>query len=308
MIKEQGEFSLCSFNSASFEQSDFLIIPYYFISYYNLKGVYKRVIICRINILEGSLIGLNVRRLSWTEKKNTSDRTEDTFNYTLRNIKGGNKDLRNDFISSYTPFILKVTSKTIRKFVDVSNSDEYSIALAAFNESIDSYDFNKNYNFFLFSEQVIKRRLIDFSRKNNKQRELPFSYFDDEYNNNEEPYLNSSYFDMEDIEARESIKDFVDKLAEFGITLMDLTQDIPKHRDSRKLCIRVARVLAENDALFEKLKKNKSIPRNELRKLTGVHNKTVGNNRKYIIALCLIIRGELQISQKYLQYTEEGGR
>nr|WP_010248063.1 RNA polymerase sigma-I factor [Acetivibrio cellulolyticus] len=251
---------------------------------------------------------MNVRNIFMPAKKNIKDRTDDTFILTLQNIKGGNRVLRNEFISSYIPFILKVTSKTMGKFIDVQNSDEYSIAMSAFNESIDSYNFSKNYNFFLFSEQVIKRRLIDFSRKNSRQREFPFSYFEENYDFNEEPYLNSSNFSMEDIESRESITDFVNKLREFDITLMDLTQNIPKHKDSRRLCIRIAKILVEDERLFEKLKKNKNIPRNELRKQIGVHNKTIGNNRKYIIALCLIMRGDLQLSQKYLQYTDEGGR
>ncbi len=262
---------------------------------------------CRISILEGSLIWLNVRNIFRPAMKNTEDRTGDTFNNTLESIKGGDKVLRNEFISSYIPFILKVTSKAVGRFIDVKNSDEYSVALSAFNESIDSYDFEKNYNFFLFSEQVIKRRLIDYSRKSSRQKEYPFSYFEEDYDFNEEPYLNSSYFQMEEIESRESIRDFSNKLREYNITLMDLTRSIPKHKDSRRLCIKIARALAEDDKLYEKLKKNKSIPRNDLKKLIGVHNKTIGNNRKYIIAICLIIRGDLQLSQKYLQYTNEGG-
>ena len=251
---------------------------------------------------------LNVRNLFRPAEKNAKDRTGDTFNDTLRKIKGGDNDLRNEFISSYIPFILKVTSKTVGKYIDIKNSDEYSIALSAFNESIDSYNFCKNYNFFLFSEQVIKRRLIDYTRKSSRQREYPFSYFEEDYDFNEEPYLNSSYFNIEDIESRESIIDFTEKLKEYDITLMDLTKSIPKHKDSRRMCIKIARILAENDELYSKLKKNKSIPRNELKKWIKVHNKTIGNNRKYIIAICLIIRGDLQLSQKYLQYTEEGGR
>lgn len=251
---------------------------------------------------------LNVRNVFRPAEKNSKDRTEDAFNDTLKKIKGGDKGLRNEFISNYIPFILKITSKTVGKFIDVKNSDEYSVALSAFNESIDSYDFCKNYNFFLFSEQVIKRRLIDYSRKSSRHREYPFSYFEEDYDFNEEPYLNSTYFSIDDIEAKEAIIDFSNKLKEYDITLMDLTKSIPKHRDSRKMCIKIARILAENDDLYNKLKKNKSIPRNDLKKQIKVHNKTIGNNRKYIIAICLILRGDLQISQKYLHYTEEGGR
>lgn len=271
--------------------------------------MHENIFGCRINIHEGSLILLNVRNIfSRPAKKSIKDRTEDTFNDTLKNIKGGNEILRNEFISSYIPFILKVTSKTVGKYIDIKNSDEYSVALSAFNESIDSYSFEKNYNFFLFSEQVIKRRLIDYARKVSRQKEYPFSYFEEDYNFEEEPYLNSTYFQMDEIESRESIRDFSNRLREYDISLLELTRSIPKHRDSKKLCIRIARALAEDDKLYEKFVRNKSIPRSELKKRIGVHNKTIGNNRKYIIAICLIIRGDLELSQKYLQYTEEGGR
>jgi len=52
--------------------------------------------------------------------------------------------------------------------------------LSAFNEAIDKFDIEKGYNFFLFSEQVIRRRLIDYSRSNKDDKEYPFSFFDDD--------------------------------------------------------------------------------------------------------------------------------
>jgi len=44
----------------------------------------------------------------------------------------------------------------------LTQSDEYSIALIAFNEAIESYDLDKKTKFVSFSKQVIKRRLIDY--------------------------------------------------------------------------------------------------------------------------------------------------
>jgi len=71
---------------------------------------------------------------------------------------------------------LKVTSNATGKYIDTRNSDEFSIALSAFNEAIDKFDIEKGYNFFLFSEQVIRRRLIDYSRSNKDDKEYPFSF------------------------------------------------------------------------------------------------------------------------------------
>lgn len=68
-------------------------------------------------------------------------------------------------------------------------------------------------------------------------------------------------------------------------------------------------MLAEDEQMYNALMKNKNIPRNELKKKAKVHGRTIGNNRKYIIALCLIFRSNLNLSKRYLEYyTMDGGK
>lgn len=253
---------------------------------------------------------MEVRKINThNREKKLDDIVYDDFISTLRQIKEGNHQLREEFISEYKPFILKVTSNATGKYIDTRNSDEFSIALSAFNEAIDKFDIEKGYNFFLFSEQVIRRRLIDYSRSNKNDKEYPFSFFDDEYFYNNEKLLSKSYIGFEDIEAREDIEELKKKLQEFGITFLDLVLNVPKHRDSRQLCIRLAKMLAEDEQMYNALMKNKNIPRNELKKKAKVHGRTIGNNRKYIIALCLIFRSNLNLSKRYLEYyTMDGGK
>ncbi|HOM03045.1 MAG TPA: RNA polymerase sigma-I factor [Acetivibrio sp.] len=252
---------------------------------------------------------MEVRKINTGIKAKKLDETVyDGFISTLKQIKEGNQQLREEFISEYRPFILKVTSNAVGKYIDTRNSDEFSIAMSAFNEAIDKFDIGKGYNFFLFSEQVIKRRLIDYSRSNRDNKEYPFSFFDDEYFYNDEKLLSSSYIGFEDIEAREDIEELKNKLKEFGISFFDLVLNVPKHKDSRQLCIRIAKMLAEDEQMYKALMKNKSIPRNELKKKAKVHGRTIGNNRKYIIALCLIFKSNLNLSKRYLEYTMDGGK
>lgn len=94
-------------------------------------------------------------------------------------------------------------------------------------------------------------------------------------------------------------------MSEFGITFVDLVLNVPKHKDSRRLCIKIAKMLAEDEQLYRTLLRNKNIPRNELKKRAKVHGRTIGNNRKYIIALCLILKSNLSLSKRYLEYTME---
>ncbi len=241
--------------------------------------------------------------LDFSRSKPGGKTSNDEFVYTLKLIKEGDELLREEFLSRYTPFMLKIASNAVGKYIDIKNSDEYSIALSAFNEAIDCYDMTKNYNFLLFSEHVIKRRLIDYMRKNKRNKELPFSYFDDE-SELLERYLNPVQDrSFEDVEAREGIVEYKETLEEFGINFVELILNVPKHKDSRELCLRIATILTDDDELFRLLCKYKNIPRNELKRRAGVHGRTIGRHRKYIIAVCLILKSDLEISKSYLLRT-----
>lgn len=232
---------------------------------------------------------------------------------TLKKIKSGNKLLEEELINEYKPFIIKVVSKTTGKYFDMENSEEFSIGLIAFNEAIECYNERKNPNFLSFAEMVIKRRVIDYIRSNCKNNKVyPFTYFDSDVNENrnsfEEKYLKvDASFQLDNIETKEEIALFTKKLSEFGIRLEDLVKSAPKHMDSKRLAIKIARVLAENKELFDKLVKKKNIPMVDLMKQVNVNPKTIERNRKFIIAVCLILNGNLDVLQGYVKNVEKGG-
>lgn len=238
--------------------------------------------------------------------KNSTDPVKDI----IVKIKGGDGLLKEKFISDYRPFILKSVSRASGEYIEIENDEEYSVGLSAFNEAIESYDAGKNCSFLNFAAQVIKRRVIDYKRSNYKnQKVYPFTYFEDEeYENFEERYLNddfSSQFDK--IEIREEIILFNQKLDEFGITLEDLVLCAPRHRDSKQHSIRIARLLAENRELYEKMDRKKNIPMVDLMKLVDVNQRTIERNRKFIIAVCLILNSGLDVLKGYVKNAEKGG-
>lgn len=241
------------------------------------------------------------------KKSKESDRKKESIYDILERIKNGDSSLRNKLIIDYTPFILKVTVEMTGRYIDIKNDDEYSIALAAFDEAISSYDLGKNYNFILFSEQVIKRRLINYFRKVNSQKNTyPFSYFDESENFEEKFMTSDSHMRFEDIEKREEIEDIRRRLGEFDIKISDLITASPRHKDSMRLCIKIAKIIAEDDNLYNFLINKKSIPRNEILKRINIHRRTIENNRKYIIAACLILKSDYSISKSFLISAEEG--
>ena len=71
-----------------------------------------------------------------------------------------------NFALTSQPFIKKCASSTCKHYVSESE-DEWSIALIAFSEAVQSYDESKG-NFYSFASLVIKRRLMDYFDKQSK--------------------------------------------------------------------------------------------------------------------------------------------
>jgi RNA polymerase sigma factor len=245
---------------------------------------------------------------------NKSQRNSEPLGDTIKKIKNGDDQLREKLINDYKPYIIKVVSKTTGMYVDLENSEEFSIGLIAFNEAIDCFDANKYSGFLSFAQTVIKRRLIDYIRKNEKNRKVfPLTYFYNDENevdsSFEDKYLivdSSSQFS--NVETKEEIALFLKKLNYFGIELNDLVKSAPKHMDSKRLSIRIARVLVENKELSEKLERKRNIPMIDLMKLVAVNHKTIERNRKFIIAVYLVLMSNLEVMQGYVENIEKGGK
>ena len=235
---------------------------------------------------------------------------KESFVDIIRQIKEGDKLLKERFIADYRPFILKSISYILGKYIEVENSEEFSIGLAAFNEAIDSYDEEKNCTFKIFSQQVIKRRLIDYKRSNYKNgMTFPFSYFENKESNDfEEQYLKNEYPDHSyKFEIKEEFRTFTESLKKYGITIESLISVMPKHKDARQKCVEIARILAENKELYTKLSAKKTIPFTDLMRCIDVSKRTVERNRKYIIALVIVIKSDMDVLKSYIKNMEQGG-
>lgn len=230
---------------------------------------------------------------------------------TVAEIKNGNVQLRNKFIKDYIPFILKVISSSVPGKENLKNSDEYSIGLIAFNEAIEKFDMEKSgrtFNFFSFAEQIIKRRIIDYIRvMARSSNEIPFSYFSEGEGQFEEKYLKDhSVSKFERLELFQEIKHYGKSLESFGLRISELHKFTPKHRDSREMCISIARKIAENKSIYERLIKKKYFPMKELSQIVDVNPRTIERNREFIISVMLIYVNGYEHLQSYLGNTIYG--
>lgn len=223
-------------------------------------------------------------------------------------IRQGDELLREQFISDYKPYIAKTTSRFSKRYIDPTRDDEYSVALLAFNEAVNQYDARAGKSFIGFAETVIRRRLIDYVRKEQRHKAtVPYSMFasdDDEnaaYNAIEAEQAIHDYENKRvQEERRQEIMQLNDDLMEYGITFGELVDLSPKHSDSRQMLIGIARTLAGEYELMNAMRSTQKMPIKELMERCGVSRKTIERNRKYIIAIALIMSGLYPYMHDYL--------
>jgi len=229
----------------------------------------------------------------------------------VERIQGGDLLLRNEFITAYQPFIVKAASRFCKRYIDPSRDDEFSVALNAFNEAIDGFSASAGRSFLGFAETVIRRRLIDHVRKEQRfSQQVPYSAFDhedeeDNIVNPVETHQAMEQFKKDQLadERRTEILELNEQLREFGISFVDLVEASPKHADSRETLFSISRILSKDEVLMHMVRTKKMLPIKELMERVHVSRKTLERNRKYIIAVALIHGGAFPHLQQYVHRT-----
>ncbi|WP_322444808.1 RNA polymerase sigma factor SigI [Robertmurraya mangrovi] len=222
-------------------------------------------------------------------------------------IQQGDERLHNELIDSYKPFIAKTVSSVCKRYIHETD-DEFSIGLIAFNEAIQKYSSDKGSSLISFAEVLVKRRVIDYIRKQSKHQNLSFDM------TNEDPEEESSQSSIEaelsideyqkkteEERRREEIIQFTMVLRQFDLTFKELVEQSPKHADARKNAMEIANTIVNNQELKEILLDKKRLPIKQLESVVNVSRKTIERNRKYIIAMSLILIGDYVYLKDYIR-------
>ena len=235
---------------------------------------------------------------------------EQVLRDTLISAKNGDSLVREDLISSHKAFIARVSSKACGRYLTWDNDDELSIALLAFNEAIDNFDPDGGISFDSFVQMVIRRRLVDYFRKESKHQHLslsPMNLEDEELSHYELDTSLEQYQENENQEFfAQVLEHFVRVLCDYNVTLDDLFKVSPKHSERKQTLSRAALALSNTPALMSHLQTHKLLPIKELELLTGIKRKVLDKGRKYLIALALILSKPDFYSLKiFMQIPEE---
>jgi len=196
---------------------------------------------------------------------------------------------RNELIQDYIPFIIRVVSNQLNRYIETENSDEFSIGMIAFNEAIDKYDFAKG-SFLGFAELVIKNRVRDLWRKKHRERrEISLEdCLDSAMSGFRELYTE---IDDDLISLQEEIKIYQTELNKFGISFEDLVTETPKHRDTRQNATELSWQISQDEAIVQEIFERKKLPQKKIVLKFQTTLKTLRRSNKYIISLVIILTG-----------------
>lgn len=221
-----------------------------------------------------------------------------------------NEDEINRFVEEYKPFIASCTERTTGRYVRYGEDDELSIALMAFVEAIRHFDSSKG-NFLSFSQNVIKRRLIDYYRKESRYNNIISinEYFSDENDDFDLSMDKSMEKYAEDTLAnyrRLEIEQLASELAVWDISFFDLANVSPKQDRTQKACNEIVGFLLSRPDLIRQIKEKKYMPINEITNALDIPRKIIERSRKYIIAVVIIASGDYQYIRDYIKINEKG--
>lgn len=222
-------------------------------------------------------------------------------------IQKGDGEIQNELIEKYKPFIAKTVSSVCKRFID-EQDDEFSIGLIAFNEAIEKYSSDKGSSLLAFAELIIKRKVIDYIRKEARaKRTLQWDPATDEEEEGPQSKVEAELSieeyqkQLEEEQRREEIIYFRHMLREFHLSFEELVEQSPKHIDARQNAMKVAQTLIEDNELKEIFYQKKRLPIKQLEKKVEVSRKTIERNRKYIMAMAIILTGDYVYLKDYIK-------
>ncbi len=227
---------------------------------------------------------------------------------------------RDSFIENNSKFILACAYKAVGHFITLSD-DEWSIALIAFNEAIDSFDEGKG-NFSSLASLIIKRRLTDYLRteyRHSPEVLVDRGAVDGEVDEESEGLginlevrkreAEMSMAEPSAISSAVTIKDEIEaltgELGGYGFSFFDLTECSPKAEKTKKSCAEAIRNLYRDKALMDKMRSSHTLPIADIQKKSGLPRKILERHRKYIIAGAEILGGDYPRLSEYLGYIKD---
>lgn len=225
-----------------------------------------------------------------------------------------------ELIREHRGFLLSIAAQTAGRYVSESD-DLWSVALIAFHEAVKTYVPDKG-NFRSFAAVVVRRRLIDWLKKENRAAEvisvapdlmdgsarddtaemaigLEIARKEAELDERQQAETDSAAAMKEEINAVQKI------LRTYGFSFYDLIKVSPKAEKTKTACARAAAVLVQNPEMLQYMRRKRALPSRDLEDASGVTGKILERHRKYIIAAAEIMAGDYPGLSGYMHHVRK---
>lgn len=219
---------------------------------------------------------------------------------------------REAFLSDELPHILALLRRVTGKSLTQSD-DEWSIALMAVSEALDSYDPDKG-SFWGYAALVMKSRLTDHYRRsasgNPAELLLDPADFSGEISDEADTgillqrEISEKTSTQTDDTLRNEIEALTEELNGFSIDFFDLAEVSPKSRKTRESCADILAAFFLPPPLTELLRHTGKWPVKELLQRKKLSRKQMDNHRKYLIAAALIMSGDYPGLREYIPFSQ----
>jgi RNA polymerase sigma factor len=229
-----------------------------------------------------------------------------SINSRVERMKKDPEDM-NLFIEEYKPFIASCVGKSIGRFVEYGKDDELSIGLLAFVEAIHCFDKAKG-SFLSFAQLIIKKRIIDYYRKEKKYTNVVSlyahspDYETDEIDLTDQKSIESYATENINENRRLELIQFKEELKRWDIAFEELIEASPKHDKLREIYKEVIYHVLCNRDLANIVLQKKYLPIAEIEKNIKVPRKKIERGRRYIISAIIVLTGDYQYIREFLNW------
>lgn len=204
----------------------------------------------------------------------------------------GDKNKLDQFIADYIPFIIKTISDEKKEYVVIENDEEYSIALLAFSEAINRFQYDKG-QFISFAKLVIISRLRNYWKSENKHSH---DYIEDMEKGG--MLIEDDKYD--NLDLRLEIDSFEQELLKFGINFELLIDETPKHKDTKENAVNISRKVSKEEDLITFLYAKKRLPITKISKRFEVTLKVLKRSRIFITSVIIIFFRDFKLIQNWI--------
>ena len=202
-----------------------------------------------------------------------------------------------ELIEQNMSFILRTVSSVTGRYVSIEQDEEFGVALRAFAEAVERFDRDRG-QFLSYAGLVIRSRLKTYLEQEHHRQQTQVSL-----EAMEEAGIVLADCQPQESELREEIMAYRAELQKFGLSLEDLADHSPHHRDTRRRAVETARTVSTDETIVRQTYEKKKLPIRAVAALCSLSEKIVKTSKIFILGTMIVFVKKLSGIMEWIQET-----